>query len=451
MTDLNVKEITHRRRALMVMAFSSAISTVAFAGPVITYDGQQYLASAKGLLAGEFGSNYFLARPPGYPSFLAVSHLISGGNFRFLVLLQALVCAGSTAYLLLGVFQKFSVQRKIFYLISALALFQINVMGYSSAILQQSLFVAYTNLLTGYVLRHYRDLNWRRHIILALLVLSGALISPTMNAISYILLLVLICIKVFCWNKEFGHKFRQLMVAILGLASIALPSILFGVMWGDFTASMSRISPAYNVANSPGVRDLIRVPSYFLENPQKAFDQLAAAYVSQSGLVPSSGWSGTVTVVGSPLYENRIQAEQNYLRERNCGLIDNVNNAPWVLYNQGFIPPDCAPLKLPRAMFTFLTMIASIGKLLWISSIVLIVLCATILWQRRSRNNAEFFCILSIPSVLTSYTYVLLGAQADRYAIQAQIPFLLTVILIFFVVNKPTIRDMKDRKRLQNA
>lgn len=112
------------------------------------------------------------------------------------------------------------------------------------------------------------------------------------------------------------------------------------------------------------------------------------------------GWKNTVTVIESPLCENRIQAEANYLSDRNCGLIDN-RDVPWVVYDQGFIPPDCAPFGLPKMFYGFLSLIASFWKLLWVSSAALLFIDALILWQRKRRESAEIFGILLLPIVIT--------------------------------------------------
>lgn len=127
--------------------------------------------------------------------------------------------------------------------------------------MQQALFIAFTNFLAGYLLRHFDDLNWRRRTNVAIIVRVGAVIPPTMNAVSYISLLVLIEIEFFSWQKKQGPKAREGLMSILGIISVVVPSLLFVIAWGDFTAEMSRIAPSYYVANSPGIRDLMNVPA----------------------------------------------------------------------------------------------------------------------------------------------------------------------------------------------
>ena len=405
-------------------------------GPVVTYDGQQYIASAKAIGSGKIAEHYFLARPPGYPLFLVFCHLVSAGNFRFVIMLQAFLTLISIIYLIKGISNLYHIRRNYQLFINFLLLSQIMVLGYSSAILQQSLFIVYANFLGGFLIRlRVRKQRQIDFLKISIMVLIGSLISPTLDEISYLSLFVFAFLS---WKQESKHSKNQitfLVKTVFLLFVVVLPSLTFEISWGNFITQQSKTAPTYNIASSPGIKNIIEIPGYFLQNPQKAIDEVTFAYASQSGLIPSSGWQGTYKNPGSVLFENRVQSELNYNSSRQCGLVDQVNNAPWVLYGQGYFSIGCAPFGGLNSIFTLGQALAYFTKFLWISLFGLIVITLSLANLPRVRSVLGPITIIFFPSLATSYTYLAMGAQADRYAIEAVTPMLLGFLVLAGVIN----------------
>ena len=78
-------------RILLVPLLISLFYTL-FAGSLVTFDGNQYLATAHSIGKLSLTQGYLFGRPPLYPAFLALMLEISKSD-RFLIFIQVLVIA----------------------------------------------------------------------------------------------------------------------------------------------------------------------------------------------------------------------------------------------------------------------------------------------------------------------------------------------------------------------
>jgi hypothetical protein len=425
-----------RSRFLEVAALISFILPVIFLGSVITYDGHQYLASAKELLSGGVDQHYFLARTPGYPLILAAVSIVPGSTLWTLLFFQSLAMA-SSSYFLLRQVGKIALDRKIlssrsFNVIALFVLVQIQVIGYSSAVLQQAWFVVYTNLAIGLILYNPQK-TLSRFFGWSLLFLAGSLVSPALNLISLGVALLLV-VQVRRESKLEGTKVIVLFFLLF------LPVALFDYSWNQFVMNVKKESPSANYARTPGISDFAKIPTFINENPLKALESWQSAYVTQSGLVPSLGWQGVVNVPSSPLYENRIHSTEGFLQSRPCGFVDETNYGKWVGYSEEFLTPKCRIMAMPTPLFITLYCISILTGLAWLTFLPIAILM--IAYFRRNKFHfriREMHLALFIPPTLIVLSHILLGAQADRYIVSCIQPLLIMwFISLNVLLKKPT-------------
>lgn len=414
-------------------SFLSSLIVTISSGLIVTYDGQQYLYSAKGLANGDFSNHYMLMRPPAYPLFISIVQKVSSGDFRFLIFCQSFLITASIAYLLTGIARRFSLSNKTVTILSILLLSQVMVLGYSSSVLQQPLFIFYTNLLTGFLLRYYDRITIIRCFLFSLILVLGTSISPTLNIISFSSICLLILIHLHRYYRNQQLRLDKFIITTIIALVVCLPATLFNVSWNNYVVELTAGAKDYNKIKGPGLGDIKNIPSYFINNPLEAMDKFTLAYVSQSGLVPSNGWQGVYNNYGSPLFENRSQSEANFYKIRKCGVIDSRPESPWEQYVQDYFTYDCAPITLPTVLFSMLITFSYITKFLWVANLPLIAFSVFQIRKTRLRSSAYELAILIIPSMLTAYFYIFLGGQADRYAIHAITPYLIFIFLTYIL------------------
>jgi hypothetical protein len=190
-------------------------------------------------------------------------------------------------------------------------------------------------------------------------------------------------------------------------------------MWSSFETWGSARPGAVNVG-LPSGGSLIKYPQYFLQDPSVATDNLLEAYVTQSGLMPAIQAKGLIAPEGTDTYrffENRVHAENVFLFDRSCGIIDTNYVGVWDSFSQGVIQQDCSRFILPD-FFQNLGYIAGIVISILSFLFVPIGLVLVYLMLRNRRISENIWLIsLILPSVLLRGSYVFLGFQPDRYAL----------------------------------
>ena len=188
----------------------------------ITYDGYQYLLSAKVLFSSSMGELYQWIREPGYPMFLSMFY---NQNFDFsaIILFQSLILAVS----IIITFSYFYLHSKnylmkILYFFSGLLSFVL-VYGYSTWILQQFFFVFLTSLHLLLIL----IIKAKSDNILLVTLLSSLLILITS---SWSIILVPASISAVFFSLLSNRVYPIRKFAYMGLVLI-LPSVVFLGSW----------------------------------------------------------------------------------------------------------------------------------------------------------------------------------------------------------------------------
>lgn len=149
-----------------------ALGVAALAGnSFIPVDGWLYLASAKSLFANDFGTYYHWAREPGYPLFLRAVIQVSATTSSIAVAQHSIFGLS-----LLAAKQVLNLPRSATVLI-LLALVLPTTIGFSAAVLQQSIMASYLLLLSAAWLRFDENRSTRRCFVFIAVAAVGPIIS----------------------------------------------------------------------------------------------------------------------------------------------------------------------------------------------------------------------------------------------------------------------------------
>jgi hypothetical protein len=203
----------------------------------ITYDGYQYLVSAKVLFSNSMGELYQWIREPGYPFFLSIFYNLNF-NYSAIIVFQSLLIALSTimAFSYFYLLSKNSL-LKFLYFFSGLLSFVL-VYGYSTWILQQFFFV----FLTSLHLMLYFIIKFNKDRILLVTLLSSFLLLIT-SLWSIILVPGSISAILFCLLKNKVYSFRRFPYLFL---VILFPAFLFLSSWNIYKSM--EVNSSYRVS-----------------------------------------------------------------------------------------------------------------------------------------------------------------------------------------------------------
>ena len=226
------------------------------------------------------------------------------------------------------------------------------------------------------------------------------------------------------------ETFRKICVHTGLLALVLLtPTLIANISWNHYSATQS--SGASYKESFPGAADLVHVPRYFLANPDTAISEFITSFSAQVGLTTSRGFNGSSMHQNlPPIYENQVISVRSYSADRSCGLLDWVNHEKWVQYAQSEWKPFCSIGKLPNWIFRTLQSLSVI--FLFIFACWPVVMIHRLLGFFRRKKDALTWqnLILSLPIGFVLVSYLLLGAQPDRYAVPYYLPFTLSLVLL---------------------
>jgi hypothetical protein len=130
-------------------------------------------------------------------------------------------------------------------------------------------------------------------------------------------------------------------------------------------------------------------------------------------------------------FENRVHAENVFLVDRSCGIIDTNYVGVWDRFSQGVIHQNCSAFIMPVPLQNLGYFIGGgIGLISFLYVPIGLILLYLIIRSRRLSEYA-WLLLLILPSVLLRGSYVFLGFQPDRYALPT-IPMAVILIWISF-------------------
>ena len=246
--------------SLIILSISTLLSSKTKIS--MTYDGYQYLISAKVLYSNSMGELYQWIREPGYPIFL---NLFYNQNFNYaaIVVFQSLIIALSSiiAFSYFYLLSKNSLLKSLYFFSGLLSF--VLVYGYSTWILQQFFFVFLTSL--HLILCIIIMIN--KDKIFLLTFLSSFLVLTT-SLWSIILLPASISAVLFCLLKNKVYSFKKFPYLFL---VIIFPTFVFLSSWNIYKSieikSSYRVSTDANYVTDYGkvsLSDLVYLaPSNF--------------------------------------------------------------------------------------------------------------------------------------------------------------------------------------------
>lgn len=195
----------------------------------ISYDGYLYLVSAISLFSEDMGNLYNWIREPGYPLFLRI-FLDENYDFSNIIMAQSLLLSFSS-FVILYFFQQTTTNKflKSFYFFASLVAL-ILVIGYSTWLFQQSLFIFIFSLhILFYLIIISKKFNAKIEVIIS----SGLLLATSILSIilipASIFFIIYIIIKFNVKEKEDGAlNFKKQIILVV------LPSLIFLIIWNVY-------------------------------------------------------------------------------------------------------------------------------------------------------------------------------------------------------------------------
>ncbi len=429
----------HRLLSFLLLPVTIAIFYTFFGGSLITFDGNQYLATANSIMHFSITQGYLFGRPPGYPIFLAFLLSISRSD-RFLIFIQVFLIASSTLllmkridFLLKKIFQ-FGIPKWIIYLL----VFLPTIDGYGTTVLQQPLFIAETNLGLFLLLSILiESSNLSNYFYVG--VLSVIAVWTGEGIIPFFACVIALALYLIMKSPELVSSKKILLTILILLSGLcAITSLSLFQNWGESRPN----TITYGV---PQGSDVLEYPKFFAHSPLIALSDFFDDYVTQSGLAPAVQTKGLLGVSQSnPMFENRVHAEATFSVSRKCGITDSYNSGTWSRFARGSIVQSCAKFTLAP----FLTGLSfTVGVFVSFISFIYIplgLLLISTVRRKSEQGQLRFLVILVVPAAVLRLAYLLLGFQPDRYVVQF-LPESLLISLIGYAM----FRNVTDATKLR--
>jgi hypothetical protein len=399
-----------------------------FGNPRISYDGWQYLSSAKAIVTDTLLENYFWIRQPGYSLFIAFCSLISqslwfvfGAQVFIFTLAYTLFIYECRKHL-----TKSSLREYFFLALINFAFILAFVGGYFIILTPQALTGAYLLLITTGLLRVWRVFNSAKtiekferritevifiYLVFPIMCLIGFSLSTFIGVLPIVCLLVLLVMATRRYLKSVdrgNHKIVStfsIWIFPMFLSLLMFLSVFF--LWQNFlTQALNDIN--FNKANLQDPFWGKGISSY-LENIKldpALLHYIPASFLALLMLIPNQGWNG-ITL-------ERMLNNHSQNGDIGFGLFASnygqcVSNPPEVLmvtntFISDFLWQDtCAftDFDLPLIIFYLIFAIWIPLSCFWIWSLF--------------RRKDDFIFIASLPVLLFLGTYSLFGGGIDRY------------------------------------
>ena len=433
-----------------------------FGNPRVSYDGWQYLSSAKAIVTDTLPQNYFWVRQPGYSLFIAFSSIISqslwfvfGGQVFIFTLIYTFFVYECKKHLTKQSLRKYLLLAFInFVFILAF------VGGYFIILTPQALTGAYLLLLTTGVLRVWRffestemskksERKFSRVIFIYLfypaMCVIGFSLSTFIGVLPIICHLVLIGMAThkYLKNRDLKNS-KNLRIFSIWIFPIFLSVTIFLLvlsLWQNFL-SQALNDVNFNKANLQDPFWGGGISSYItnIKLDPALLHYIPASFLALLMLIPNQGWNGVAV--------ERTLNSHSQNGDIGFGLFSSnyascVSNPPEVLvvsksFIKDFLWRDtCAFTGWDLPIIVFIPIFS-----LWV------VLC-TIWIANLFRGNDTFLRIASIPVLLFLGAYSFFGGGIDRYGSSAYpiIIFLASFTFLEFLRND-SIRLRESSRKL---
>jgi hypothetical protein len=426
------------REYLLFLGFFFCLLTLSltyiyiFGNPRVSYDGWQYLSSAKAIITNTLPENYFWVRQPGYSLFIAFFSLIShslwfvfGAQVFIFTIAYTLFVYECKRYI-----TKSSLQEYFFLSLMNFVFILVFVGGYLIVLTPQAITGAYLLLLTAGLLRVWRVFESTEMIeklgrkisnvvfacfFFPIMSVMGFCLSAFIGVLPIICLLILLAVAVRKHLKSSDHINFKILKTFSGwilafiLSAFAFLSI-FQLWLNLSTQALSDVN--FNESNLQDPFWGGGISSYItnVKMDPTLLHYIPASFLALLMLIPNQGWNG--------LAVERLLNSHSQNGDIGFGLFSSnysscVSNPPDVLVvNNSFISDflwrdTCAFTGWDLPIIVFIPIFS-----LWI------VLCGV--WIASFlKGNDTFLRIASIPVLLFLGAYSFFGGGIDRYGSSA--------------------------------
>jgi hypothetical protein len=426
--------VTKSREFLFFFGFFFCLLTLSltyiyiFGNPRVSYDGWQYLSSAKAIVTNTLPENYFWVRQPGYPLFIAFFSLFShslwfvfGAQVFIFTFAYTLFVYECKKYL-----TKPSLREYFFLAFLNFVFVLVFVGGYFIILTPQALTGAYLLLLTTGVLHVWRFFEsaemTERFERKFSEVIFMYLFFPVMCVIGFCLSTFIGVLPIVCHLVLLGMATRKYLKSvdrenskIVRTLSIWIFPILLSViiflsvfsLWQNFLAqALNDVN--FNKANLQDPFWAGGISSYLasVKLDPTLLHYIPASFLALLMLIPNQGWNGIA--IEKMLNNHSQNGDIGFgLFASNYGSC--VSNPPEVLtVNNAFISDflwrdTCAfnDFNLPLVIFYLVFAVWIALSCFWIWSLF--------------RKRDAFVFIASLPILLFLGTYSIFGGGIDRY------------------------------------
>ena len=421
------KEYVAFTKFLLIALAFAFIYIFLFGNPRVSYDGWQYLSSAKAIITNTLPENYFWVRQPGYPIFIALSSLLSSslwflfGAQTFIFILAYTIFAFEARQYL----PSMSIRRYLLLSLGNFAFMLVFIGGYFIVVAPQALTSAFLLLLTASLLHACRTIDTGKStaitgkkknliflfIFFPFMSVVGYGISTFIGMLPMGTLIVYLAIR-FCTHIKKSNQSisglvlresKWLALIIVTFITCALSSIL----WQIYSSNMMS-EPGFNMENLKDPFWGAGLTSYIkniLLDPS-LLHYIPATFLALLMFIPNQGWNGAI--LERPLNNHSQNGDIGYgLFSANYGPC--VVDPPQVLVvNNSFIHDFLWRNTCSFTNFDLPIMAYPLFFSTWVA------LCGVWIWIIFRRTSA-FTLIASLPILLFLGTYSLFGGGIDRY------------------------------------
>jgi len=418
-----------------------------FGNPRVSYDGWQYLSSAKAIVTDTMPENYFWVRQPGYSLFIAFSSLISsslwfvfGAQVFIFTLTYTLFVYECKKHL-----TKPSFREYFFLALINFVFVLVFVGGYFIILTPQALTGAYLLLLTTGLLRVWRIFksaektdNFERkitetifiYLFFPMMCVIGFFLSTFIGALPIVCLLLLFAMEnrkyLKCVNRQNSKIVSRLSVWIFPLFLSVFSFLSVFQFWQNFSSQALK-DINFNKTNLQDPFWGGGISSYLanIQLDPTLLHYIPASFLALLMLIPNQGWNG-ITI-------ERMLNNHSQNGDIGFGLFASnygqcVSNPPEVLtVNNNFIsdflwPDTCAFIDFDLPLVIFYPVFA-----IWIT------LSCFWIWSL-FRKRDTFVFIASLPILVFLSAYSVFGGGIDRYG-SSSYP-IIAFLSIFTLANK---------------
>jgi hypothetical protein len=385
------------------------IISVSLSPYTISVDGFGYLTSAEVLFTTDFSNFYHWIREPGYPLFVRMTIDLLGLLFTFYV--QGLLIAFGVLTTILGTYKILKISEVTWKTYLAASVSLALLAGYATALLQQSLFVAFFGSL---ILIIGRILDKRRLDAVSIVSVFLLILISTSTAV---FIGMAISLALFVTLIASGIMNARIFIATLLLTAVSFSSVM--IPWSQIKSSYAPPGSQESLAIGAQAAESF-LGNFNLTNEGNQFVLVLGALLNLGGeLAPTSGL-GIAN-------ENSIFGAPTYSSDHACGRFLHAGPAD-ALWGKA-LTTNYQDRCVPQSTLSVISKLNVISQVLF-PAVGLAILFSLLLSLRLVPKLRS----LAVPAILVISPYLLLDLSISRYG--ALIIPLGGVLLVEFIFGK---------------